>query len=331
MIRRLLILLVCLFWVPTLHAWYFATHRISSQITWNELAPDVKTEVARLLRAHPRYAEDFEQQMPDNVRREYEEESHAWFLQQASVWPDIVRDLSEGNKRAQYNRSKWHYVNWPLFLSETEKNKLKDSIAINLESDPALAADPKDMNIFQAINYNASILKDRSALDAERAIALCWIAHLVQDIHQPLHTTALFTTGRFSTGDRGGTLIPVSGQGRIKNLHAFWDSMVSESQSSKIIRQRAAFLTKRYRQIGLDAIEAMSIEAWVKENNQLILRYVYTPALRDEIKIREGTGEQLQSIRVTQSYRDQAQAIAEIRVVEASFRLAHLLNQLPTN
>lgn len=324
--RSVLILVVGILWVPALHAWYYPAHRIASQIAWNELSPDVKREVIRLLRAHPRYDKDFAAGMPSNV-----EDRQAWLLQQASIWPDIIRGAGMDNQRAPYNRSKWHYVNWPLFLSPAERSNLEGSISTNIENDPASAAAAKDMNIFQAINYNASILKDRDATDEERAVALCWIAHLVQDIHQPLHTTALYTSGRFNNGDRGGNLVPVAGQGKRNNLHALWDSMVSESQSVEITRRRAVFLARRHREIGLDATQTMSVEAWVRENNQLILRYVYTPKIRGEIKNAEGVDGPLQPIRVTQNYRDHAQDMAEIRVVEAGFRLAELLNQLPTN
>lgn len=284
----------------------------------------------RLLRAHPRHAEDFEDRMPDDVRRGAEEGRQAWLFRQASVWPDIVRNLDQ-NENEQYNRPKWHYVNWPLFLSAAEKSKLEKSVVANLEDDPASAADSRDMNIFQAISYNAAVLKDRGASDADRAVALCWIAHLVQDIHQPLHTTSLFTTGWFAAGDRGGNLLTLSGEGKIENLHAFWDSMASVNQSDKMIRRRAAFLVKRHRQMGIDAAEAMSVEAWVGENRQLILKYVYTPEMRQIIKQKEAAGELVRPIRLDKHYQDRAQEISEIRIMEAGFRLANLLNQLRTD
>ena len=328
-VKRTLLIVAGLLWVSAAQGWFLATHRVSSQIAWTELTPNVKQEVVRLLLAHPRYSEDFARPMPPSIGQGDEAERHAWLFQQASVWPDIVRDVGSGDGRGRYNRSKWHYINWPLFLSEAEKQNLQDGIETNLEGDPAAAVDPKAMNIFQAINHNAAILKDRDGADADRSVALCWLVHLVQDIHQPLHTTALFTSNRFPAGDRGGNLIPLSGQGEIDNLHAFWDSMVSRSQSHEMIHRRAAFLTGRYSQIGSDATEAMSVDDWVGENNQLILRYVYTPEIRARIRRAEDSTAPLASIKVTTDYQDQAQQIAEIRVVEAGFRLAYLLNQLP--
>jgi len=48
------------------------------------------------------------------------------------------------------------------------------------------------VNILTAMAENESVVKNES--DGERrVIALAWLFHLVGDIHQPLHTTQLFT------------------------------------------------------------------------------------------------------------------------------------------
>ena len=39
--------------------------------------------------------------------------------------------------------------------------------------------------------------------DEEKAIYLTWLMHLVGDIHQPLHCTAVFRE-QFPNGDKGG-------------------------------------------------------------------------------------------------------------------------------
>ena len=328
MTRLLPLIVISLLWLPTLHAWNPTTHRLSSQIAWNELTPDVRQKVIQILQFHPRFDTDFNQEMPIDVRRGSKQERHAWLLQQASIWPDLVRDLSKDNERAKHNRPKWHYVNIPLFLSRAEAESLQKSISPNLDIDPSSAAKPKDMNIFQAIKYNASILRNRHAPYRDRAVALCWIAHLVQDIHQPLHTTTLFTTGRFTAGDRGGNRIPISDRGRRLNLHALWDSMISGNQSHKIIRKRAAFLANMHREIGLETTETMSVRAWAKENQTVARMDVYPLSITGEIEQKERMHEALPPIKITEKYRIRGQEVAEIRIVEASFRLAYLLNQL---
>jgi S1/P1 Nuclease len=48
------------------------------------------------------------------------------------------------------------------------------------------------VNILTALAENESVVKQET--DPERrAIALAWLFHLVGDIHQPLHTSQLFT------------------------------------------------------------------------------------------------------------------------------------------
>ena len=52
--------------------------------------------------------------------------------------------------------------------------------------------EPEPVNILTEMAENKRIVKDET--DPERkAIALAWLFHLVGDIHQPLHTTQLFT------------------------------------------------------------------------------------------------------------------------------------------
>lgn len=68
----------------------------------------------------------------------------------------------------------------------------------------------KELHIVQALELCRSVMKDRSQSDADRAIALCWIGHLVADAHQPCHAGSLYMEGVFEKqdGDRGANSIP---------------------------------------------------------------------------------------------------------------------------
>ena len=46
-------------------------------------------------------------------------------------------------------------------------------------------------------------VKARDEDPEERAVAMCWVFHLIGDAHQPLHVTQLYST-QFPKGDRGG-------------------------------------------------------------------------------------------------------------------------------
>jgi S1/P1 Nuclease len=102
---------------------------------------------------------------------------------QASRWADDIRIQD----RAQ-NRPSWHYVNLPF----------------KPENQPATVQtrEPEPVNILTAMAENESVVK-KETHGERKAIALAWLFHLVGDIHQPLHTTQLFTV-EYPKGDRGG-------------------------------------------------------------------------------------------------------------------------------
>ncbi len=43
-------------------------------------------------------------------------------------------------------------------------------------------------NVITAIDYSTWMLANQASTAAEKAVALCWVLHLMGDIHQPLHT-----------------------------------------------------------------------------------------------------------------------------------------------
>ena len=59
---------------------------------------------------------------------------------------------------------------------------------------------------------------------AERALFARYVVHLVGDIHQPLHSVALFNM-TYPNGDIGGNREKVIlTNGSTSNFHAFWDA-----------------------------------------------------------------------------------------------------------
>ena len=157
--------------------------------------------------------------MPGRALEGTDDERGRWLLQRAAVWPDIVRNSDQPERREKYNRPRWHYVNRPVFLSDEDQAALQAGIPA-FRIDPLPAAGLEDMNIFQALKHNLAIVRDRDATNADRAVALCWVVHLTQDIHQPNHTMSLVVPGILPRGDRIGTTIPIKGQGRLRSLHA---------------------------------------------------------------------------------------------------------------
>jgi hypothetical protein len=98
----------------------------------------------------------------------------------------------------------YHFINFP-----------KDANAYDQQRDCKL------WNcIIEAIAWNVQVLKSPDAPRNEKRIALRFVAHLIGDIHQPLH--AGFAE------DRGGNSVEVRFNGRKMNLHSLWDTGLVE-------------------------------------------------------------------------------------------------------
>lgn len=59
---------------------------------------------------------------------------------------------------------------------------------------------------------------------AERALFARYLTHVVGDMHQPLHSVALFNAS-CPKGDGGGNFFKVKmPNGTLQNFHSFWDA-----------------------------------------------------------------------------------------------------------
>jgi hypothetical protein len=141
---------------------------ISYQILQQE-NPQAIENVRAMLEKHPWYANQWQTRLPVVPVAD-----HGLVLfMQASRWADDVR--SQG--KAQ-NRPSWHYINLPF---------KPDGQPANVQ-----IREPDPLNILTALAENENVVKNENDSE-QKAIALTWLFHLVGDIHQPLHTTQLFT------------------------------------------------------------------------------------------------------------------------------------------
>src|SRR5262245_39070827 len=116
--KRLGLGLVCpLVWslaaLPS-YAWNATGHKIVASIAFRQLNSAEQTKIVDLLNRHPRFTEDFADEMPEEIRAA-DSAQQEWIFQQAAVWPDLIRPPGPDAKIA-FHRSQWHYVNLPLFL-----------------------------------------------------------------------------------------------------------------------------------------------------------------------------------------------------------------------
>src|SRR5690606_8782647 len=112
-------------------------------------------------------------------------------LAEAGTWADRIR----GDERYNW-AAPLHYINLPVTWQTYEPSR--DC--------------PSQGCILKAIETYRAQLADKTLSDRERAEALLFLVHFVEDIHQPMHTGL--------RDDRGGNDVKVSFYGFETNLHA---------------------------------------------------------------------------------------------------------------
>ena len=119
-------------------------------------------------------------------------------LAYVTTWADEIRSEPNWAKA-----DSWHWVTIPdgQTYDATQKNPGGD--------------------VLEAISRFEKTLADRTSPKLDRTQALKWLAHLVGDLHQPLHV------GRGD--DHGGNDILVLWVNEPTNLHAVWDSKLIET------------------------------------------------------------------------------------------------------
>ena len=309
-------------------AWDSVGHRLSAAVALHFIDADTRDALLSILSAHPRYQADFLDAMPAFVDRDDPEQLAQWLLGQAAYWPDIARGLP-GAERARYNRPAWHYTEGARVRGDA---LFQGNVYLGIEPfadvpgpDPATIRDEDDAdNVVTALDYNARILTDTDRPGAERAVALCWVLHLVGDIHQPLHTGSLFTATLFASGDRGGNAVPVADS----NLHALWDRALRDegvaASLPAILQQVAGFRPPRIAGVESDWT------AWMAESRQSLQSAVYSPAIREAILAAERADRPLEPVMLDADYLERMQQIARLRLGLAGLRLAIWFeNELP--
>mgnify|MGYP002622975760 CR=1 FL=1 len=202
-------------------------------------------------------------------------------LADASTWPDSIR-------RDRPETAPWHYVNISVL----------DSVYRPERHCP-------DRCIIEAIDRQVAILADRRRSDADRRDALRWVAHLVGDLHMPLHAA--------DRGDRGGGDVRLTFEGRRYSLHGLWDSGLIDALGHDDASLAAA-IRDDLRQHGDRAVMARGdVVAWAMESHAISRNLVYH-ALP-------------QSLELDRGYLDIVRPALRLQLVRASVRLAAVLNR----
>ena len=343
--------LLCL--APAAGAWWDAGHETVAAVAWRRLSPAARSEYGDLLREHPRFEEDFLAEMPPEVRAADRVSRDEWLFRRAGVWPDVVRKPEDDppadgpDRRELYHRGTWHYVNIPLYLTAADEAGVRAkldageisapntdfTVPAGVTADDA-AGDAAGMNVVQALRYNLAVVRDRSNPAADRAVALCWVLHLGGDVHQPMHSVALFSDALYPEGDKGGNGVAVletaTQPGR--NLHAVWDAAPGQTFTPVEVKLNADRLTADpgLAAAGEAAADVLDPAAWAEESRELAKWAVYTPDVLAFVRARERAAEAGERpdpapLRAAPDYLSDAERLADRRLTEAGYRLGAVL------
>jgi S1/P1 Nuclease len=284
-------------------AWNRAGHMVMGAITFDDLqhsAPATVARVVAILRQHPQYESRWKPQIASVTVGMSEEDQARFLFMLAARWPDDIR----GDKA--FDHPMWHYIDYPYKPPAQPASVLT----------PAPAAE----NIVEAFQRNVAVVQS-AAPDAEKAVALCWIFHLMGDAHQPLHAVSLFTT-EFPKGDQGGNLFFIRADPsnpQTRSLHSYWDGILLADDQYGPARIRAAKIEGYQDRVTSKKPAESRFEKWTHESFDLAVSGVYRKG-KLKISTDKDAGTPL-----PRNYHAAAERIATRQIALASDRLADFL------
>lgn len=294
--------------IPAL-GWDETGHKITAYIAWQTMTPDVRERVIKILTEAPEDSDlstfylTYGSTTPEKRKREY--------FMLVATWADIVRDRKFDTRYKKYHKGNWHYDDafWTMRDGKIEYLKAPD------DGGQALA---------RLVEFDKLIRG--SATDAQKAIAIAWMEHLIGDLHQPLHTSARVTDIE-PKGDQGGNLFLLTPKDtprdKQQNLHSFWDGIIGKNMPNSKDECDAVYLDPIAQKIikmhPLAKMRARlavgQFELWVKES----LTAAQTDVYSADLKRFEAA---------TPKYKKRALEVSQERLALAGYRMGDLFNQV---
>jgi osmotically-inducible protein OsmY len=310
LVKISLILAITAIFVASVSAWDDTGHKLAAYIAWEQMSPQAREKATKILLSAPEDSDLSVFYLQDS-RSAAAKQRELFMI--AATWADIVRNKDFKNRYAKYHHGTWHYLD--TFWREVNGK---------IEAVPELQSDKE--NAVERLFAFDKMLRDASASDSDKAIALAWILHLGGDIHQPLHDSARVTQDDLK-GDQGGNLFMLSpkdakGDDRL-NLHWYWDSIigrnvprVNDACDSDYLPAIAQQMMKKYPFAKMQSrLEIGKFDEWQKEGFQIASTKLYPASLK--------FGEM-----PAESYKRMAFEIAQEQIALAGYRLGEMLNQI---
>jgi hypothetical protein len=163
----------------------------------------------------------------------------------AGNWPDFVR--SDPNYKYM---DPWHFVDFDRTMSQPEMTEF-------LEHDT-------NENAYTKLKFFVGELKKKNLSYTNKLMYLRLLVHLVEDIHQPMHTAP--------NGTDGGNKIKVQWFNDQTNLHTIWDSKLIDNQQFSYTEYAA--LINHTTAAQRAEWQKAPITKWVFESNEISTRAI---------------------------------------------------------
>ena len=320
---------------PPAFAWNSVGHMAVARLAYERLDDGRKARAVKLLQQHPHYDVFLAKNRPAGV------DPGEWAFLRASTWPDWVRARKpvdpRGEEVTRYNLPADHYVNEPYVLPADQA----------LFAGRDLRPDPQKRTIVKALEQRSKELASPETSEQEKAVALCWLLHLIGDVHQPLHCTALFSAQfRGEDGDMGGNLFALKVGGQVTKLHLFWDNLpgldpnylVDSPENAATVYGRAKEAAERLRdpRYGRDTFKEeltahTDFPSWVQEGRERAKAVVYRNGELKGTIIGTNGSLPADAPDAPPEYETKAREEARRRVALAGYRLEDRLKALLTS
>ena len=293
-----LIASVLLLTLPTAAlAWNDKGHMVTARLAWRQLTEGQRAQVLSVLKKHPHYEEYLAARRPEGFSEE------EWVFMRAATWADWVRG-------GAFDHPTWHYINYPI-------------VPAGSAVDPAKHEPPdKQENIVNQLAV--CVHKVKSGTYEEKAVYLTWLFHLVGDIHQPLHCTAVFSE-RFPEGDRGGNLAMIRIRSSPFNLHSFWDGLLGRGLTAgdigKDVQEIEEVMKEKGAEIEKELAAHQTFASWAREGWQLSKEVVY---LDGQLKVAVARSDE-DAPPAPAEYAPRCGRVARVQIGKAGRRLAEQL------
>lgn len=169
----------------------------------------------------------------------------------ASNWADFIK--SDDNYRYLYN---WHFIDF-------DKSYTLPEMKAFLEKDT-------DVDAYTKLNFMIAELKKKTTTKENKLLYLRMIIHVVEDMHQPMHTG--------HKDDKGGNDVKLNWFGKPTNLHSLWDSELIDFQQLSYTEYATAVNHATPAQVA--EWQKAPVSQWLYESNQLAEK-IYAEAKPD--------------------------------------------------